>query len=132
MLEPLDEVLRDARYNKQEIEKVILAGGSTRMTRVHELLIEYFDNRKDILSKVSNPDECVSQGACILAGYYQKVPSLGRFEFTDVISHSLGVAISEIGEDDESKEKLHVVVEKNTAFPLHTPKKVTFCTGLDY
>ena len=132
MIEPIDEVLRDARYNKQEIERVILAGGSTRMIRVHELLIEYFGNRKDILSKVQNPDECVSQGACILAGMYQKAPDLSRFEFTDVISHSLGVAISEIGEDDESKEKLHVVVEKNTAFPLHTPKRVTFCTGLDY
>ena len=52
MIEPIDEVLRDARYNKQEIERVILAGGSTRMIRVHELLIEYFGNRKDILSKV--------------------------------------------------------------------------------
>ena len=132
MIKPIDRVLKDAGYNKQEIERVILAGGSTRINRVQELLIEYFDNRKDILSKVSNPDECVSQGACILAGMYQKAPDLSRFEFTDVISHSLGVAISVIGEDDESKEKLHVVVEKNTAFPLHTPKKVTFCTGLDY
>ena len=60
----------------------------------------------------------------------QKAKDLKEFTFTDVISHSLGVAVSQIGDDDESKETLHVVVEKNTPFPLDTPKKVTFCTGL--
>lgn len=60
----------------------------------------------------------------------QKAKDLEELAFTDVISHSLGVAVNQIGDDDESKETLQVVVEKNTPFPLKNPKKVTFCTGL--
>ena len=130
LIKPIDAALRDAGYNREAIERVILAGGSTRILKVQQLLIEYFGNRVNILNKADNPDESVSKGACILAGILQGAEDLESFTFTDVISHSLGVAVNQIGDDDESNETLHVVVEKNTPFPLDTPKKVTFCTGL--
>ena len=71
-----------------------MAGGSTRIIKVQKLLVEYFGKGDNILNKADNPDESVSKGACILAGMKQKAKDLKEFTFTDVISHSLGVAVS--------------------------------------
>ena len=73
---PIDAALRDAGYKREAIERVILAGGSTRILKVQQILNEYFGNRDNILSKADNPDESVSKGACILAGIKQGAKDL--------------------------------------------------------
>ena len=61
--EPIDRAIEGAIKakaisSKNDIEAVIMAGGSTRMQKVDQVLIEYFG--KDILKKVQNPDESIS------------------------------------------------------------------------
>ena len=68
--EPIDRAIEgaikaQAISSKNDIEAVIMAGGSTRMQKVDQVLTEYFG--RNILKKVDNPDESISKGACVLA-----------------------------------------------------------------
>ena len=64
---PLDNAIDDAGKRKQDIEVVIMVGGSSRIKAVQEYVKNYF-GRHDILNFTGNPDEAISRGACILAG----------------------------------------------------------------
>ena len=68
MIFPLDRVIEAAGLTKDKIDCVLLAGGSSRIPKVQEDLIEYFGKGPNFLKQVMNPDEVVSQGACVLAG----------------------------------------------------------------
>ena len=62
---PLEAALEDASMSKEEINEVLLVGGSTRIPWVRRMLEAYFDMPpNDNL----NADECVAHGAAIMAG----------------------------------------------------------------
>lgn len=54
---PVTQVLKDAGIGKQEVDQIILVGGSTRIPKVQEMLSEFFNGKK--LNKSINPDEAV-------------------------------------------------------------------------
>ena len=119
MIDPLERAIIQARCSKEDIDCVVLAGGSSRIKKVKELLVEYFGKGEGILKCCDNPDESVSKGACVLAGILQgDDPDLDKFEFTDVNSHGYGIAIQlEDGinrDDDETCEVYHEMIPKNT------------------
>ena len=64
-IEPVKLALKDAGLNANEIDKVILVGGSTRIPAVQEAVKRLIgkEPQKDI-----NPDECVALGAAIQGG----------------------------------------------------------------
>lgn len=62
-MEPVDRVLRDANLSKNQVHEIVLVGGSTRIPKVQQLLIEYF-NGKDPCRSI-NPDEAVAYGAAV-------------------------------------------------------------------
>ena len=64
-LTSVEQVLKDAKMSKADIQEVILVGGSTRIPKVQEMLISFFNGKE--LNKSVNPDEVVSVGAAILA-----------------------------------------------------------------
>ena len=57
------KVLEDAKLKKQEIDEVLLVGGSTRIPKVQQLLSDYFNGKE--LNKGVNPDEAVAFGAAV-------------------------------------------------------------------
>ena len=61
----IEQAIKDAKLKKEDISKVILVGGSTRMPAVQELVRNYFG--KDPYKNI-NPDECVALGAAIQGG----------------------------------------------------------------
>ena len=61
----VEQVLQHAELTKQEIDDIVLVGGSTRIVKVQTMLTEFFDNRK--LNYRANQDEAVALGAAILA-----------------------------------------------------------------
>lgn len=63
---PVTQVLKDAGVSKNEVDQVILVGGSTRIPKVQEMLSEYFNGKK--LNKEINPDEAVAYGAAVQGG----------------------------------------------------------------
>ena len=62
---PVREALRAASLTKDDIDEVILVGGSTRITKIDTMLQDLFGKP---CNKQLNPDEAVAIGATIQAG----------------------------------------------------------------
>ncbi len=61
-LNKVDETIKKSKLKKEEIDEIILVGGSTRIPKIQEMLNDYF--KKKPLQNV-NADEIVAQGAAI-------------------------------------------------------------------
>ncbi len=115
-IEPMTKALKDAGLTAEQIDKVILVGGSTRIPAVQEAVkkITHKDPFKGI-----NPDECVAIGAAIQAGV------LGG-EVKDVLL--LDVTPLSLGLETEG----HIftrLIDRNTTIP--TTKSQVFSTAAD-
>jgi molecular chaperone DnaK len=115
-LEPCKAALRDSGFNINEIDEVILVGGSTRIPKIQEVVKSFFG--KDP-SKGVNPDEVVAIGAAIqggvLTGDVQGVLLL------DVTPLSLGI--------ETMGNVFTKIIESNTTIP--TKKSQVFSTAAD-
>ena len=93
-IEPIAQVLKDAKLEKNKVDEIVLVGGSTRIPRIQKLLSDYFDGKK--LEKNINPDEAVAYGAAVQAGVLSgKATSADAQDMLllDVVPLSLGVAM---------------------------------------
>ncbi|HYE95125.1 MAG TPA: molecular chaperone DnaK [Rubricoccaceae bacterium] len=62
---PMEKALKDAGLSKEQIDEVILVGGSTRIPKVQEVVEQFFGKKPN---KGVNPDEVVAVGAAIQGG----------------------------------------------------------------
>ena len=113
---PVEQALKDAKLTPQQIDEVILVGGSIRVPKVHDLVKKMFGKEPH---KGVNPDEVVAAGAAIqgsvLAGDRKDVLLL------DVTPLTLGI--------ETEHGILTALVERNTTIP--TEKKQVFSTAAD-
>ena len=63
---PVKQALSDAGLSASDLNKILLVGGSTRITAVQEAVAKA--NRQRTLQRNLNPDECVAVGAAIQGG----------------------------------------------------------------
>lgn len=108
-------VVLQAGSNLQEIDRVLVVGGSTRMPMIVRMLSELAGRAID--HSVA-PDEAVAHGAALYADMLvQKQDSGGghtRFSVTNVNSHSLGV----VGVNAETRSRVNrIIIRKNTPLP---------------
>ncbi len=115
-LEPCRLALKDAGLNKEDIDEVILVGGSTRIPKIQQAVEEFFGKKPN---KGVNPDEVVAIGAAIqggvLSGDVQDVLLL------DVTPLSMGI--------ETMGNMYDVVIESNTTIP--TKKSKVYSTASD-
>ena len=64
-LDPVSKVLRDAEVSKDQVDEIVLVGGSTRIPKIQEMLSSFFGGKE--LNKSVNPDEAVAYGAAVQA-----------------------------------------------------------------
>jgi molecular chaperone DnaK len=108
------QTLQAAGLDWNDIDRVLLVGGSTRMPAVREMLRQLSGQEADC--SVS-PDEAVAHGAALHAGLlldrlHGKSP---RFHIKNVNSHSLGV----VGTDSTTKRMRNaILVPRNTPLPV--------------
>mmetsp|Transcript_3853 Transcript_3853/g.3644 ORF Transcript_3853/g.3644 Transcript_3853/m.3644 type:complete len:652 (+) Transcript_3853:26-1981(+) len=62
-IEPVERVLRDSGLAKNQIDEVVLVGGSTRIPKVQQLIQEFFNGKEP--NRNINPDEAVAYGAAV-------------------------------------------------------------------
>ena len=115
-LDPCQKVLSDADLSKNDIDQVILVGGSTRIPKIQEIVKDFFG--KDP-SKGVNPDEVVAVGAAIQGGVMSG--DVDDVVLLDVTPLSLG--IETLGGVSTQ------LIEANTTIP--TSKTETFSTAAD-
>ncbi len=80
--------LRDAQLDKDEVQGVVMVGGSTRMPQVRQAVAGYFG--REPLTNL-NPDEVVALGASIQANQLAGNDTNGELLLLDVIPLSLGI-----------------------------------------
>ena len=117
--EPMKRAMRDAKptaMKPEEIDKVILVGGSTRMPAVLEVVKKFFG--KDPYKNV-NPDECVAMGAAIQGGVL--AGEIKDIVLLDVTPLTLGV--------ETLGGVTTPLIERNTTIPSR--KSQIFSTAAD-
>ncbi|CAN2046381.1 VWFA domain-containing protein [Candidatus Magnetomoraceae bacterium gMMP-1] len=111
-------VLKAAKLNKKDVDRVILVGGSTRNRLVKQRVAETI--KEPFIS--DRVDEVVSQGAAIVAGYlYSPEPDMLPIEFINVTPFDLGVRVSK-GSD---LDYFDVLIPKNASIPDKAEKDFT-------
>merc|ERR1712023_184859 len=65
-LKPVQKVLEDAAMKKNQVDEIVLVGGSTRIPKVQSLIKDYFGGKEP--NKGINPDEAVAYGAAVQGG----------------------------------------------------------------
>ena len=115
-LEPVRNALKDAGLTKNDIDKVILVGGSTRIPKVQEIIKNELGKEP---SKGVNPDEVVAMGAAIQGGVL--TGEVEDIVLLDVTPLSLG--IETLGNVNT------VLIPRNTTIP--TSKSQVFSTAVD-
>ena len=115
-LKPVRQAIKDAKIKKEEIDKVLLVGGSTRIPMVQELIKKELGQEP---SREVNPDEVVAMGASIQGGVL--TGEVNDIVLLDVTPLSLGL--------ETLGGVMTVLIEKNTTIP--TSKKQVFSTAAD-
>ncbi len=82
------KALRDARLKPDDLQGIVLVGGSTRMPQVRAAVAEFF-GREPLINL--NPDEVVALGAAIQANQLAGNNGAGELLLLDVIPLSLGI-----------------------------------------
>jgi len=65
-LGPVGKVMSDAGMKKNEVDEMVLVGGSTRIPKIQNLLKDYFNGKEP--NRGINPDEAVAFGAAVQGG----------------------------------------------------------------
>jgi heat shock protein 5 len=88
-MKPVEQVLKDAGVKKEDVDEIVLVGGSTRIPKVQQLLKEYFGGKEP--SKGINPDEAVAYGAAVQGGILSGEESTEGLVLMDVTPLTLGI-----------------------------------------
>ena len=111
----LKEVFEESKINKEEINDVILVGGTSNIPKVQEIVREFFKNKFNFKNEKINKDELVASGAAIQAsiivGEYNK-----SLIVKDKYNKTIGMGIA--------GGKMSVIFPKNSDIPNQVKKNL--------
>ena len=103
----VEKALKDAKLNKEEINDIVLAGGTSRIPKIQNMIHNYFGKE---IKKTINPDEAIAVGAA----YLGNMKDNNIIEIIDITNYSIGI------EDHEGK--MQIIVPRGTLIPQKDKK----------
>jgi len=113
-LDTVKRVMKDAKVKTEDVNDIVLVGGSTRIPLVRERLRDMFGGRQ--LCQSINPDEAVAYGAAVQGAIMQKNKhaTTSQLVLVDVTPLSLGIECT--------GKVFSVVIPRNTPLPVQRQK----------
>lgn len=115
---PVKDVISDADLSIEDINEIVLVGGSSRIPKIQSQLSALFKGKK--LNNTVNPDEAVAFGAAIQGAILSQTDNTGstsNLTLLDVIPLSLGVKLY--------NGTIDIIIPKNTNIPCDKTKTYT-------
>ena len=112
-LASIERVLSDAEVSRDEIDQVLLVGGSTHVPAVWNLVANHLDVEPHMSI---NPEEAVALGAGVQAGIIagDDIDAI----LVDVTPYSLGIEVVEIRRGRVVPDRYSVLIRRNTTIPV--------------
>ncbi|XP_065210433.1 heat shock 70 kDa protein II-like [Planococcus citri] len=116
IMEQVEKAIEDAEIDKNQIDHVVLVGGSSRIPKIQKMLQEFFNGKE--LNKSINPDEAVAYGAAVQAAILngdesKEVQDIVLFDVTPL---SLGTSVG-------LEDKMDVIIKRNTPIPARRTER---------
>jgi len=111
-LQSFDAALGDAGITAEQLDNILLVGGSTRIPLVQRMLYEHAGIEPVM---AINPDEAVALGAAVQAAIIAGEPI--EAILVDVTPHSLGIAVAELEFGQIIPDRYSVIIPRNTTIP---------------
>ena len=115
-IKKVDETLKKLNLTEDNIDEVVLVGGSCRIPKIKEMLIKKFSEKK-VLKNI-NADEVIAQGAALIPFFGSKINDnifLKQGKINEITSLSIGIEIANY--------KMEVIIKKGTILPKINEKK---------
>lgn len=113
MKKPIRQVLNDCEFRLEDISKIVLVGGSSKMTVVSMYL--YYLLQKDLFTS-GDSDETVALGLGYYAGMKSRNEDIRDLVMTDICPFSLGVDTH--NESDIANPYFSPIISRNSVLPI--------------
>lgn len=110
---PLQSALSDSGYGWDEIDELILVGGSSKMPLIQNYL-QFLSGKKPLCS--IDPDVAVAVGVGMYAGIKERMEAVKDMMLTDICPFTLGTEV--VQEDRNAPEIMAPIIERNSVLPI--------------
>ena len=121
----LRRALRDSRVEVEDIDAVILAGGSGKMPLVQSYMEQLFD-QTPLVTGFS--DQLIARGLGLVCGVMEREDEVRDYILTDICPFTLGTGVN--NETDPKHPYMSAIIERNTILPCSRIQR--FSTASDY
>lgn len=116
--------LKDSERTIEEIDEVVLVGGSSKMPVISYYLEVILGKKPQI---IGSPDEVVAMGAGIYAGIKERREEIKELVLTDICPFTLGINV--VNRLDAAKPIMSPIIERNSILP--TSKRGVYTNAYD-